>query len=250
MKLKNYTSIILSHKALNEFRSDLMRTSLMSLISTVKHLPVEIIVVDNGDNENDSKFLLNLCQKRLINCYIRNSEDMNAGFAGNQARDMAKGENVLGTCNDILYQQGWLDECLKILNHFPDQEKVFVSPIDYPGGLQKRYHVGNVTIEGKIYKKSTRAGSNCMLMRRVQLDKLGYAPIHRKDGAIFIDRMIQAGFFGVVTQADMVTDAGYRKGRNFNEILPIKRTLVNYEVVCFNEDEYKKQHPENYYYEY
>jgi glycosyltransferase involved in cell wall biosynthesis len=249
VKIKNYTSIIFSHYAQNQFRSELLRESLNSLIETTKHLPVEIIVVDNGEDLNDSEFLLHACSYKKIHCYIRNSENMNTGFANNQCFDMAKGDNIVITCNDVLYKPKWLDECLEILESFPS-DKIYATPIDYPGDMQKRYFVKNIIRNNKTYKVSLRAGSNCMVLRRSTIKEMGTYPIHRVEGSIYMDRLIRAGYTGIVTLEDMIVDGAYRRGRNFKEIKPIQRTLLNGDTVYFNVDEYRLQNPDKPYYDY
>src|SRR3990167_8331850 len=100
-------SIIYVHYAMNEFRSEKMRESIASLVTTAPH--TEIIVIDNGGNKQDSELLLNLNESGAIACYIRNRKNMHFGFARNQGlkiASIASGEYIVISDNDILFKQG------------------------------------------------------------------------------------------------------------------------------------------------
>ena len=94
-------SIIMTHWAMSEDRSEKMRKCLNSIIQTTRHLPVEIIVIDNGDNYEDSCYLLYLVADKQIQFYIRNSENLYFGFGRNQGLDIACGEYIVINDNDI-----------------------------------------------------------------------------------------------------------------------------------------------------
>ena len=51
---EEYTSIIFLHHARNKNRSELGIKCFKQLYETVKHLPIELIVVDNGGSIEDS----------------------------------------------------------------------------------------------------------------------------------------------------------------------------------------------------
>src|SRR3990167_11324669 len=119
------TSVVMVHWAQNDFRSAMMRESVRTLIETAPE--AEIIIVDNGGNLADSIFLLNLAEEGKIACYIRNRHNMSFGFARNQGFDMAVGEYLVSTDNDILFSSGWIEWCKGILDKAGD--KYLVTPL-------------------------------------------------------------------------------------------------------------------------
>lgn len=56
-------------------RSELMKMCLESIEKNTD-FPVELIVIDNGGNPDDSDYLLSKVRSGLINTYIRNKENM------------------------------------------------------------------------------------------------------------------------------------------------------------------------------
>lgn len=233
-----YTSIIFTHWGMNDFRSKLMRESVTSLITTTQHLPVEVIAVDNGSSIEDSKFLLELTQKGDIQCYIRNSNNLGFGFSRNQGLGVAKGEFLGIVDNDLIYQKGWLEKCLEVLDLYPTK-KIYATPIQYPravnGYEHSRYESGNL----KDFKLNMRAGSNCFVMRRKDYKILGDFANHRIAGTVWTDHAVRCGYLAAVAPGELVVDKGLRLGYNLQEAVPIKRTLLNGEEVYFNQDEYK-----------
>ena len=238
----NHVSIIITNHYQDEVRSQSMRTSLESLYKSVENLPVEIIVVDNYDRKydalaaKDSKWLFEQCWAGHIHSYIMNSENLHFGLARNQGIYTASGKYICIADNDIYYEKGWLEACLKALDTYP-HEKIYATPIDYPTGtLDKKYRVGTL---GE-YKLSMRAGSNCFVIRSEDLLKIGVFKPHRIAGTKWTDRAVELGYLAAVTPQNMVKDLGLRRGYNLSQAIPIKRTLTNGSEIIFNEDEYAR----------
>jgi glycosyltransferase involved in cell wall biosynthesis len=235
-------SIIITSHITNDFRSKAMRTSMDSLIATTRNAPCEIIVVDNGGTyEKDSTFLNLLCSEGMIHTYIRNSSNLHFGYARNQGIVLANGQYIVIADNDIFYTEGWLEACLKPLQLYPDH-KIYSTPLEYPTGMMKeRYDRGKLDVEGVEYNLNMRAGSNCMMLRRFDLDKIGHFAHHRIAGTKWTDRAVGMGYLAAVVPGKKVLDLGLRNGYNLGEAIPIKQTLTNGEVIYYNEDEYKRE---------
>src|SRR5574341_603271 len=131
---ERYTSIVIASFIPDALRAQIFRTSLESLLETTKGLPVEIIIIDNGGHDVITSWLLELTTQGQIQCYIRNANNMHFGFARNQGIKMAKGEYLCIADNDILYEPGWLEECLEVLEKYP-KKKIYATPIEYPTGI-------------------------------------------------------------------------------------------------------------------
>lgn len=229
------TTIIISHWGSNEMRSYFLRKSLYSLWETTKHIPCEIIVVDNGGNDEDTKSLIQYNMDGRINTYIRNSDNMHFGFARNQALSMALGNYIVIADNDILYKKGWIESCLSVLKNNP-MSKIYSTPVDYPtGGLREKYWQGEI---GE-YRLSMRAGSNCFMVRRKDFEVIGKFLFHRIAGTVWTDKAVRLGYLAAVAPGFLAEDLGLRKGYNHRKSIPIIRTLTNGEELVLNEDEYE-----------
>ncbi len=232
-----YTSIVIASYISNELRAKMFLTSLTSLLETTKDLPVEIIIVDNGGNEGISKMLLEWTRQNIIHCYIRNATNMHFGEARNQGMAMAKGNYICIADNDIFYEAGWLEACLDALERYQNK-KIYATPIQYPTpGLIERYSGGELKVHGKRYKLNMRAGSNCFVVRRKDMEIIGNFQAHRIAGSRWTDRASKLGYLAAVTPVDMIKDLGLRNGYMHNRAIPIKRVLTNGQEVIFNTDE-------------
>jgi len=105
-------SIIFVHHSSNGARCKLARESFESLYESVKHLPVEMIVVDNGGDLEISNYFLKLANENKISHYIRNSNNLWFGYARNQGLKISTGNYICVADNDLTFLPGWLDECL------------------------------------------------------------------------------------------------------------------------------------------
>ena len=234
-----YTSIIIASYIPDELRAKTFMTSLDSLIETTENEPVEIIVVDNGGNKAISRHLRELTDQGIIQTYIYNAKNMHFGFGRNQGLAMAHGNYIVIADNDILYYPGWLEACWKPLEEYP-LRKIYSTPIEYPTGyLKEKYDQGKLDVDGTEYNLSMRAGSNCFMIRRRDLDKIGQFKIHRIAGSRWTDKAVKLGYLAAVAPEKLIIDLGFRLGYNLHEPLPVKRILRNGEEVFFNQDEFQ-----------
>jgi len=242
--LPRYTSIIVTTYISDELRAKMFRTSLAALLETTKGLPVEIIIVDNGGDDQISKTLLELTRNNMIHCYIKNSSNLSFGFGRNQGLAAAKGNYIVIADNDILYKKGWLEACWKPLELYPDR-KIYSTPIEYPTGFYKeRYDQGKLDVDGVEYNLNMRAGSNCFMVRRKDFEIIGGFWVHRIAGSRWTDRAVKLKYLAAVAPGELVSDLGLRMGYVHSEFPPLGRKLVNGEKVYFNVDEFKTNNPE------
>jgi glycosyltransferase involved in cell wall biosynthesis len=231
-----FISIIITHFASGKERSDLFRKSLDSLIVSTK-LPYELIIIDNGGDIEDSRYLLDLTEKGIINTYIRNSNNMHFGFARNQALRICNGDYIAVCDNDILYKNGWLEACIDVLDQNPD-EKIYATPIYNVTHNAPKFWRGEVQANGQTYKLNSRSGSNCWVTRRKDFEVIGEFPIHRIAGTKWTNLAIIKGYLAAVTPEKMIEDGGFRHGYDFKVSKPVILNLHNGKNVYFNVDEY------------
>lgn len=230
---------------MNEERSDIMNASLLSLIETTKHLPVEIIVVDNGESLPDSTFLLDLVQKKLIQYYVRNSENLYFGYARNQGYNLACGDYLVFSDNDIRYDPGWLDKAIKMLELYPDK-KIAVTPLRADRQHRhKDYWKGTLEFEGKQYLVNSRAGSNSWVIRRKDFEEIGKFHNHHIAGTLWTNDFVNKGYLMLTMEESPLSkenkvvtplagDMGFKKGYNFKQRAIIKKVFANGEELVIN----------------
>ncbi len=236
-EVKDHVSIIFTHFAMNPERSALAKASLKSLQATI-HTPAEIIVVDNGDDLEDSKFFLEECQNKRIALYIRNADNMHFSYARNQAMPEVTGKWVVIVDNDIMYKDHWLELGIKCITYFPDK-KLIASPINYPYVHKRdpRWRHGQLEVKGRTFNLTERAGSNCMIMKRETYDEMGKFALDRKSGCLYTDKLVDAGYLVITPGINWAFDAGLRRGFNFTGDFSIDRTLTDGTKINFLKNE-------------
>lgn len=239
MDTSKLVSIIVTTWSMDEKRSAVMRKSLDTLFETVKDLPVEVLVVDNGGNTADSEHLLTLTEQGKINVYIRNHLNMSFGYGRTQALRLCNGDYIAVCDNDIEYTPGWLEKCISILDKYPDR-KIYATPIYNVAHWLPRFWSGEkLTLDGEEIRLNSRAGSNCFVIRRKDAEVIGEFLVHRVAGTKWTEEAIEKGYLAAVLPYGMVSDMGFREGYQINKANPIKEVLSNGKEVYFNVDEYR-----------
>jgi len=207
---------------------------LNSVIATTKHLPVEIIVVDNGSNLEDSRFLLDLVQEKKIQFYVRNSENLYFGFARNLGFDISCGNYLVFSDNDIEYKDGWLDKGLAILEANPDKKLAWTPLRTDRQHRHLNYWRGELEFEGTKYLLNTRAGSNSWLIRRKDFEEIGKFRNHQTAGSYWQDNFVNKGYVMTTMENPLAEDLGFKKGYNLHLKPELKRSFANGEYIVIN----------------
>lgn len=226
-----YASILITHWANESYRGELVKASLASLYRTLDY-PAEIIVVDNGEFEEDTNWFVREVRAGRINHLIVNKENMHFYHARNQAMGICTGDYIVIADNDIFYEQAWLRPCIQVIEKYPDRQ-FFTTPIYGNYGIIHRfdgkedYPIGN-----KVWKANYRAGSNCFVGRRNDIFNVGMFPRHIIAGSKWNDKAVKLGYTFVYPPKNLVRDmatfdSSYHKKKVFN----FKRTLFNGEVL-------------------
>lgn len=208
-------SIIVTHWAMSEVRSETMRGSIDSLIETAPD--AEIIVIDNGGSHADSEFLLELNETGKIATYIRNRKNLSFWFARNQGLKLCSGEYIVIADNDIFFKPGWMEGCQGFLERH--RGKYLATPIacDPMNAVRKVRWTGE-EIEG--WRCNYRAGSNVFMMRRSDFNVIGYFDQHRISGSKYVDTYNRLGYSMAIMPEPRAIDMGLRQGYNLNDDLP------------------------------
>ena len=227
-----FCSIIITHWGNTPERSEIMRKSIDSLFSSLDY-PSEVIVIDNGTSIEDSEHLLKLTTEGKIQHYIRNASNMSFGYARNQGIKLSHGEYLCIADNDLIYQKGWLSECIKVLEAFPN-EKYYTTPMPYQAN--RKFDKGTLTLNEKVYNLNSRAGSNCFVIRRSDMDNIGHFIYHRIAGSKWTDKATRLGYLAVVIPNHWVEDIGFRNGYDFTKVIPISLKLTDGTIINLNQD--------------
>jgi glycosyltransferase involved in cell wall biosynthesis len=223
-----------------------MKKCLNSVIETTKHLPVEIIVVDNGGNLEDGQFLLGLVQEKKIQHYVRNSENLYFGWGRNLGYQISSGNYLVFSDNDIEYKEGWLDKGLAILKANPDRKIAFTPLRTDRQHRQEKYWRGELEFESEKYLLNLKAGSNSWLIRRKDFEEIGKFRNHKIAGTLWTNDFVNKEYvmatmeFAPLSTLNktispvLATDMGFKQGYSFRINVEIKKVLANGEKVILN----------------
>lgn len=226
----------MTHWAQNDFRSDTLKKSLDSAIETTKHLQIEFILFDNGSSKEDSDYLLNLCHEGKISFYTRSSNNLYFGFGRNRGVDLACGDILVFSDNDIEYSPGWLDKCIKILKAFPDK-KIAVTPLKTDRQhRQEKYWKEWFEVNGERFPANNKAGSNSWVMRRKDFDEVGKFRNHHIAGSHWTDKFVNTGYTMVTMETNpLAQDLAFKQGYAIKVKADIRRKFANGEELSIND---------------
>lgn len=227
----DYVSIVLVHYSQrDEFlpetdsRKDFLRQTLDSIEKNTDY-PAELIVVDNGGNNDDSEYLLNKVRSGLINTYIRNKDNMFFGWGWNQGIKLATSNYIFLTCNDIVYKPKWLSTCLYPLLNF--DRKIVSSPV--PG--KPKYDEEIV----EDYYLNKWAGSDCMLLTKDIYKEVGEYTTHHLAGSYWQRDLIGKGYTVAVPKTEYAVNIGAKVGLDLNRKIEVKERLLCNGVADFTD---------------
>lgn len=247
--MKPYISIIVVHygkaddhgeaKAIRTqlSRGGMVRLCIESLRDNTDY-PAELIVVDNGGNEEDSKWLLEQTEKGVINTYVRNKNNMHFGWARNQGIKLATSEYICISDNDILYKPHWLSKTIAPLMKYP-KELWIATPYITPDKTKGKNPRGTTNIGGQMYRLNSMAGSNCMILTKKQYEHIEPFTTHHITGSHWHRRMNQKGYVMIAPPDDYVEHMAFRGGYNIRAKIKVKEDLLFSGEVDFTFKYYK-----------
>lgn len=181
-------SLILVTWAETDFRMKLLKETLESLFEETEY-PFELILVDNGPKQQTDF----LCKHWGSGIDVHIINDVNVGIANafNQGIKEITGEYVSFLANDIRFESGWLGDCVKALEKYPDQKLIASSHFScHQKGAAKRHFLG-VLDEYTLWNRTSPGG---WVLRKETLDDIGLWPVHEKPGSKYCDRITRKGY--------------------------------------------------------
>jgi glycosyltransferase involved in cell wall biosynthesis len=166
-------------------REEISKKSIISLLQNTTY-PYEFILIDNTQNNRG------------------------LGLARNAGYDFGTGNYICFTDDDIDFEPGWLEECIKMVNL---GDHYMATPVHQP-------RIGKwelPPVEG--YRQNFRAGSNCMVMKTEAFLDIGRFitnlenPVRNtwRSGQLFTDALVRKGYSVLITKEPMAKDMAFRK---------------------------------------
>jgi glycosyltransferase involved in cell wall biosynthesis len=161
------------------------KRSISSLFENTS-FPYELILIDNTENNRGLSIGRNLGASMATGKYIAFSDD------------------------DILFQPGWLEECVEMVEQ---GEKFMATPVWQP--RVRKWELPSVN----GWRQNYRVGSNCMVMRKTAFDDIGkFSWMRRsikhdasKTGMYYANRITAKGYTFLVTKTRKALDMGIGK---------------------------------------
>lgn len=204
-------------------RSLLLRTCIESILANTNY-PAELICADNGGNDDDSNYLMNLSMQGHIT-HVRFPQNYHFAFAWNQCAKLATGQYLAFVCNDIEVAPNWLTECMRILTE--NEDKLIATPFI----TRDKNKMTTVLPNGD--RQNPRSGSNCLVIKRELFYEIGEWPVHRIGGTLWYNKIYEMGIKTVAPPSDLAYDRGWRHGTNWNIPIVVKKVLLDGSEIHF-----------------
>jgi len=113
-------------------RPDLLKRSLESLWANTQY-PHEIVVHDDGSQDETSQYLYGLCREGKISTLITNPRGYNRGHGTsvNRAVNVSEGKYIVKINGDDEFTPGWLTKAARMFELFPEIGLLHLAYYDY-----------------------------------------------------------------------------------------------------------------------
>ena len=208
--LNNTFVVMLKYTNYFNQRTDNFKKSIETLIATTENIGCKIILLDNGEEEEE-KYCLNLLHEKKIHAYLRVP---NIGLAARNigfdiGRELVpEAQFVVLSDDDVLFKKNWLEECIKILLEYPDK-KIIATPMHSICHMDRKFSGGRLP-NGCMLNK--RAGANCRVYRISDMLKIGKFNRRNpkeeffKNGVEYTNRFNKLGYLSALTRKPLVKD--------------------------------------------
>lgn len=190
--------IIITHN-----RLEYTKLCIQSLLKKTNYHPHEIIAVDNHSTDGTSQYLINLRKNELIQGLILLDANYGAGYATNQGLKRARGQYLIRTDNDMVYNLGWLTALVEALQRIPKsllQVAVFGELVQ--DGRQAGFSPEK-SVNGVIVNPVNIGGCNMAFTRETYEDLGPFDRVMYAEDGLYCDRALKKGYF--IGQIDNAT---------------------------------------------
>jgi glycosyltransferase involved in cell wall biosynthesis len=177
------------NQAETEQRMRALRYAVKTLLETREDYPFEFIFVDNGPREQ-TQFMLG-----QPDIHIVNKQNTGMGYPRRQGAAVSFGEYIAFCDGDVKFRKGWLRQSIELLETY-STEKLIATPIHTIPLKGPEFQVGE--LDGTpLYK---RAGSGCLVMRRIDYLTIGPWPNVSECGRTYCNRAVSMGYRYIVAR--------------------------------------------------
>ena len=145
MDEKPILSVIMTSLAEDEYRLNLLKETLKSLKGSIK-VSHEFIVIDNGNSEQTK-----ILEDSFADVVIKNERNKGIGFGWNQGFEASSGKYISLIDNDLLFAEGWADDCIELLEKYPDKKFVINNECRLVHNNEKKNQGGRYWNHNKLY---------------------------------------------------------------------------------------------------
>lgn len=162
-------------------RMPLLRQTISSLWTATDY-PFELIVVDNGETEDHTRYLTSEFAAGRIEHLVLNRHNTTANGATDIGVRLSQAEYIAYSANDLRYHRGWLRDCVRALEAMEGKGK-FIAVSERGWHKGAKYELGTVEIDGEPWLVQNRGDTFNWVLRRkdyYEIGPLGWA--HHQDG--------------------------------------------------------------------
>jgi len=174
---KHDVSVVMISWSPTQSRLNVLKRSMESLLKCTTS-PYELIVVDNGPSCQTE--YLKSCK---IDNYINPGLNVGVGRARNLGAAATDSPYIAFVDSDLEYFDGWLDKCVSILKKM-DRWPLIATPHKSNPMKRRSCCVGAL---GK-YLLFNRCGGGCVVIRRMDFERIGPWAEHSTPGGNYCDR--------------------------------------------------------------
>ena len=197
MNEKPILSVIMTSLAEDEYRLNLLKETLKSLKGSIK-VPHEFIVIDNGNSEQTK-----ILEDSFADVVIKNERNKGIGFGWNQGFEASSGKYISLIDNDLLFAEGWADDCIELLEKYPDEKLIATafasfhhhSPKWFVGELDNHYLWNRSGTAGTVFKKEV-------------MDVTGKWKVHPVPGKHWVNELYARGYKFISLKVPKVVHRG------------------------------------------
>jgi len=190
---------------------------IQSIKENTKHKSYEIIVVDNGSEQEEIRELQKMKKQGLINRLILNKENKGFSGANNQGMKIAKGDYFLLLNNDTVVKPNWLQGLMEVVQ---SDERIGILQPDLPESLDEKQEYCGGYIDGRgtarltekepgaFFQELEQAAGAAFLIKKSVFESIGFFdegfnPIYFEESD-YCARARKAGFRVGCTQKSRV----------------------------------------------
>lgn len=228
---RRYATIVLPSMIWPEIEAErmpLLRQTIDSLWAATRY-PFELVVVDNGETEEHTAYLLSELRRKRIMHLVLNAWNMTCDGATDMGIRLSDAAYVVYSANDLRYRECWLTDCVRALEAHPAEKLIAVSEKGWH--RDPKYKIGEIDVDGETWDIQTRGDTFNWVLRREDYYAIGAMSWAHHQAAFMATRAYDLGYRFACAPVSKVEHLGERnllrkRGEEFRAWRPVKSTLI------------------------